>query len=179
MAKSSANPRLPLPRAWPRTVQAALLHVIALAHYALAYTRGWAAISSNQRVRLAAEVDQLEQEVALLREEIRLKDARLARIPPGERPHYQPSERLAILELRAARGWSLAQTAKVFAVTPQTIASWTRRLDEQGPDALLRTRTPVNKFRSSWRTSCSVCRRCVLDSGRSKSPRCSLVPDCI
>jgi hypothetical protein len=76
----------------------------------------------------------------------RLKDARTAHIPPGHRPHYQPSERLAILELQAARGWSLAQAARVFQLAPATIASWNSRLDEQGPDALLGTPTPVNKF---------------------------------
>src|SRR5581483_1017096 len=64
----------------------------------------------------------------------------------AERPHYAPTERLAILELRAARGWSLAQTASIFQVTPATIASWTKRLDEEGPDALLRTPEPINKF---------------------------------
>src|SRR5262249_35301915 len=62
------------------------------------------------------------------------------------RPHYQPTERLAILELRAARGWSQAQTAEVFQVTEATIASWSKRLDEEGPAALLCTREPVNKF---------------------------------
>jgi transposase InsO family protein len=70
----------------------------------------------------------------------------MARIPPAQRPHYQPIERLAILELRAARGWSLAQTAKAFHLTTQTIAAWTNRLDEEGPDALVRTPVPVNKF---------------------------------
>src|SRR5262249_25450716 len=74
------------------------------------------------------------------------KNARMAQIPPGRRPHYRPTERLAILELRAARCWSLAQTAKVFQVPPATIASWTRRLDEEGPDTLLQTREPVNKL---------------------------------
>ena len=61
-------------------------------------------------------------------------------------PHYPPTERLAILELRALRGWSLAQTAKVFHVTPATIASWSSRLDEEGPTALVRTPVPVNKY---------------------------------
>jgi putative transposase len=136
----------PRPKHWTRSVQSALLHVIALAKYALVFTRSWAGNSSSQRVRLAAKSDQLEQEVALLCEEIRIKDARMATIPPAERPRYQPTERLAILELRAARSWSLAQTGKVFQVTTQTIASWTKRLDEEGPDALLRTREPVNKF---------------------------------
>jgi hypothetical protein len=140
------SPHPPTPRHWTRSVQAALLHVIALAKYALVYTRSWAADSTSQRVRLRAKCDQLEQEVALLREERRIKDGRIAPIPPAQRPHYQPTERLAILELRAARGWSLAQTAKAFQLTTQTIASWMKRLDEDGPDALLRTSEPVNKF---------------------------------
>lgn len=59
---------------------------------------------------------------------------------------YEPAERLAILELRTARGWSLAQTADVFQVTTATIASWMNRLDEEGPAPLLRLREPVNKF---------------------------------
>jgi putative transposase len=136
----------PRPRHWTRSVQAALLHVIALAKYALVFTRSWAADSTNGRVRLAAKCDQLKEEVALLRDELRVKDARMARIPPLQRPHYRPTERLAILELRAARGWSLAQTAKVFQLTAQTIASWMNRLDEHGPGALVRTPEPVNKF---------------------------------
>ncbi len=140
------NPNLSLPKHWSRSVQAALLHVISLAQYALVYTRSWAVNNSNQRVRLAAKVDQLEQEIALLRQEVRLKDARLGRIPAGQRPHYLPTERLEILELRAARGWSLAQTARIFQVTTATIFSWTKRLDEEGPAALLRTTEPVNRF---------------------------------
>ena len=36
-----------------------------LAHYALVYTRSWAANSSTARVRLAAKADRLEQEIAL------------------------------------------------------------------------------------------------------------------
>jgi hypothetical protein len=119
---------------------------MSLAHYALVHTRGWAANGSNDRVRLSAKSDQLEHEIRLLREEIRIKDARLDRIPALRRPHYQPTERLAILELRALRGWSLAQTARVFHVTPATIASWFTRLDEEGPTALLRTSVPVNKY---------------------------------
>jgi len=146
MGEASFGIPLPALENWPRRVKSALLHVITLAQHALVYTRSWAANSCNQRVRQAAKLDQLEQEIALLREESRIKDARMARILPGERPHYQPTERLAILELRAARGWSLAQTAKVFQVTAATIASWTRRLDEDGPDALLQVPEPVNKF---------------------------------
>ena len=53
---------------------------------------------------------------------------------------------MAILEIKAARNWSLRQTAKEFSVTPETISSWLRRVDEQGPDALVQIPQPVNKF---------------------------------
>jgi transcriptional regulator with XRE-family HTH domain len=70
----------------------------------------------------------------------------MERIPPHRRPHYPPIERLAILELRAARGWSLAQTARRLLVTPLTVASWSKRLDDEGPGALIQLREPVNRF---------------------------------
>ena len=71
-------PNVPLPKHWKKHVKSAILHVISLAQYATAYTRSWAADSRNARVRLTAEKDRLEQELALLREEIRIKDARMA-----------------------------------------------------------------------------------------------------
>jgi putative transposase len=53
---------------------------------------------------------------------------------------------MQILELRAARGWSLQQTADTFLVTAATLRSWMNRLEETGPSALVQLRTPVNKF---------------------------------
>ena len=117
-----------------------------MAHYAITYARGWAANSINARVRLAADNDRLNQESQLLREELRIKDARMAKIGPHRRPYYPPTERMAILELKAARAWSLAQTAKAFLVKPATIASWLKRIDEEGDAALVQLREPVNKF---------------------------------
>ena len=72
-----------------------------------------------------------------MREEIRIQDMRMAQILPQRRPHYLPHERMAILELRAARGWSLKQTADAFLITQATIVSWSARPDEGGPNALL------------------------------------------
>ena len=94
MPKSQDTPNIPLPKAWTKHVRSAVLHVLSLAQYAAVYTRARAAESVNTRVRLKAENDQLTQEVALLREEIRIKDARMARIGPHRRPHYPPTERL-------------------------------------------------------------------------------------
>ena len=56
----------------------------------------------------------------------------MEQIPAQRRPHCPPVERLAILELRAARAYSLSQAARHFQVSTATIASWTDRLDEQG-----------------------------------------------
>ena len=139
-------PNIPLPSGWDSGVKSAILHVISLAYYAIAAARGWAANSINARVRLASDNKQLKQENQLLREEIRIKDARMVRINPGRRPYCPPTERMAILELKAAWAWSLAQTAKTFLVEPDTIASWLKRIDEDGSSALAQLREPVNKF---------------------------------
>ena len=98
-------PRIHLPKGWQSCVKSAVLHAIALAHYAIVYARAWAADSINARVRLAAENDRLHEACTLLREEIRIKDTRMAQIAPQRRPHYGPLERMAILELRAAGVW--------------------------------------------------------------------------
>ncbi len=123
-----------------------MLHIVSLARYAAVYTRSWAADSTNQRVRLKAENDRAQQELALLREELRIKDSRMEQINAHRRPHYAPVERMAILELKAARGWSKQQAASAFLVTAATIASWMKRVDEEGTDALVQLREPVNKF---------------------------------
>jgi len=99
--------------------------------------------SADSRSRRMAR---LREEILLLKEEMRIKDGRMADIPAHRRPHYLPIERLAILELRAARGWSQAQTAERMQITPATVAAWTGRLDEQGPAALVQMHEPVNRF---------------------------------
>jgi transposase InsO family protein len=145
MSKKSYR-SVPLPAAWPKHVHSAVLHAISLAAAALTATRGWAADHSSSRVRLRAKIERLEQEMEQLREELRLKDARLSRVPAHERPHYPPVERLAILQLRAARGWSVRQTAERFHLSPVTLSNWMRRLEERGPDALVQSPVPLNKY---------------------------------
>jgi len=82
MLTNPQPPRIYLPKGWQDCVKSAVLHAIALAHYAIVY----------------------------------------------------------------ARAWSLKQTADTFLVTPATVTCWMKRIDEQGPDALLQLREPVNKF---------------------------------
>ena len=194
---ATKTPRIPLPKSWTKHVRSAMLHVISLAQYAAVYSRSWAVDSLNGRVRLRAETDRLREEVSKLREEMRIKDARMGSIPPQRRPHYAAVERPAILELRAARGWSTQQTAERFLVTAATIASWMKRVDEAGPNALVQLRAPVNKF-PWWRESretastsklsttmgddtCQSCvysalRRGVVLDGAAQALRTRLVP---
>ncbi len=58
MPRCSAAPRLPVPRHWQRSIRSALIHVIALAHYALACACGRAGRSSKQHLRQTAKTDQ-------------------------------------------------------------------------------------------------------------------------
>jgi len=137
---------IPLPKDWPRGVKSALIHSVSLAHTVITYSRSWCADSPLKRVQLAGELDQARQEIALLREEIRIKDARMARIPPHHRLFYPPTERMSILALKAARRWNLEQTAQAFLVEPATISSWMKRLDEDGEQALVKLSMPINKY---------------------------------
>jgi putative transposase len=100
----------------------------------------------SPRVRLQARIDVLEAKVAQQAEELRIKDARMGQIDPRHRPHYPPQERLRILEQRAAFGWSQEETAQRFLVSTMTIHNWMRRLDDEGPDALVQVPVPVNRF---------------------------------
>ena len=48
-------PRIHLPKGWQDCVNSAVLHAIALAHYAIVYARAWTADSINARVRLSQQ----------------------------------------------------------------------------------------------------------------------------
>lgn len=86
--------------------------------------------------RLKAVLAQAYHEIALLREEVRIKDERMMRISSHHRPNYTPIQRLQILKLEAARRWSVYQTAKAFLLSELTTFSWMKRLDEEGEKAL-------------------------------------------
>ncbi len=115
--------KIPLPRGWKRRVKSSILHILALSHYTFTAMVARASNDRNRRTRRRAEIDRLNHELALLREELRIKNARMQRVPPHRRPHYTPLERMAILELRAARGWSARQTAERLLITPTTVAA--------------------------------------------------------
>ncbi len=142
----AATEPFPLPRGWAKTTRSGVLQAISLAFTAL--TRAWSSSATSRRrtIRLEADLDRAMTEIALRNEELAIKDDRLGRVPPRRRPHYGPIQRMRILKLKAARGWSSSQVARVFAVTEDTIASWLKRADEEGERALVQLSEPVNKF---------------------------------
>ena len=99
----SPSPKIPLLKGWPASVKSGVLHVMALAQFAMTYARGWAADSVNTRVRLKAELDQANQDNALLREEIRIKDPRMAQLDPHHWPQCWP------LGSPCAKPWALVR----------------------------------------------------------------------
>ena len=143
---ASKPPNIPLPKAWSSHIKSGILHVISLARVALVAASGRAAQSRMAHIRLRAELAEARREISQLEEELRLKDLRMSRVRPRRRPHYRAVERMAILELRAARGWSRRQTARRFLLQPATVAEWTKRVDEGGEHALLETPEPVNRL---------------------------------
>ena len=95
----AVRPPIRLPRQWPRHVESGILHAISLASVVMTVARGRAVV----RQRLHAQLDQATAEIALLREELTIKDSRWVRSQSRRRPRYSPVQRMRILELRSAR----------------------------------------------------------------------------
>jgi hypothetical protein len=137
---------IPLPKKWPKHVKSALIHTVSLATTAFMSTYGRILQRKDRLSQALAELDLAKREIALLKEEIRLKDARFRRLSPRRRPYYRSVQRLQILQLKAARGWTAAQTADVFLLNKHTVSTWLKRVDEEGKSALIQMTEPVNKF---------------------------------
>jgi len=138
-----AAPRqIRLPKQWPEQIKSGILHAISLASVVLSFARS--RVESRSRLRI--QLEQATAELALLREELSIKDNRWQRARSRRRPHYAPTQRMRILQLRAARGWTVEKTARVFLVDLQTLLVWMRRLDEPGERSLIQTVEPVNRY---------------------------------
>ena len=70
---------------------------------AMTHIRGRCADGAAAEVN-AADSERLRSEVELLREELRIKDARMARVPARHRPHYAPLIGLPSFSSRPAVG---------------------------------------------------------------------------
>ena len=146
MSSAEFTKDLPLPRSWKQSIKSAMIHTLSLAFKTITLTLGRLSDSDNPPARMAAQLKRLKMENAQLKEMMAIKDARLARLDPKHRPYYSPTERMRILELKSITGMSNKQAADVFLISDITIASWKKRIDEEGHNALLQLKQPVNKF---------------------------------
>ena len=143
---------IPLPRQWTQHVKSSFLQAVSLATTAFTATCALAANRRAELTRLKAELGRAYREIALLKEEMSIKDERFRRVPALRRPHYHPIQRLRVLQVKAARGWTIGQTADAFILNIQTVLSWTQRVDEEGERALIQLHEPVNRFPDFVRT---------------------------
>jgi hypothetical protein len=116
MRTKCSRHRIPLPRGWTRDVKSALLHAVSVASVALTVARSRAATADRGCQRFQAELDRATTDIAFLKEELDIKDARRSRLRPRRRPHYTPVQRMRIVQLKAARRWNCEQTARAFLV---------------------------------------------------------------
>ncbi len=90
MVKNPRVDRAAFAKNWPARARAAILHTISLAETIFTCARGFAVNSRIARVRMQAELRQRDDEIAKLREELRIKDAWISLINPKKRHHYTP-----------------------------------------------------------------------------------------
>jgi transposase-like protein len=105
-----------------------------------------------QRDHAFSETDLREREAAILR-------AQRQGLPPHRRPNYKPAQRLAILQLRRLRGWSIGKTAEHFVVHRNTIRAWIRAAEGKGRPSLLDRAVVWNRIDEAIRWAVHELRR--------------------
>jgi len=110
MRKSGLFQDIPLPEYWQEYVKWAVIETISLAFRAITYTRSLAINSAIERVRLAGQLDEARTEIAMLREEIRIKDARIAKVDARRSPRKSHSDSAPSVNT-AASLWSNVSSA--------------------------------------------------------------------
>ena len=132
---------LRLPKNWSATVRNAVLNVIGIVRIAILASRE--ALIENGDMK-EARIHQLESELAMTAGGTADQRWRgYSVLTHIDDRNTQMVERMAILELRAMRGWNKAETSRHFFVSDDTVRAWLRRVDD---DSLVQTRTPVNRF---------------------------------
>ena len=117
------------------------------------------ASAASPIVRLLVQRDQEATEGDLLRREVGIFRAQREGIPPHRRPDYRPEQRLAILQLRRLRGWSIKKTAKHFVLHRNTVRAWIRAAEGKGRASLLNGAAVWNRIDDAVRWAAHELRR--------------------
>ena len=94
----------------------------------------------------------VERELAVFREE-------RERVSAKQRFHYTPAHRFEILQIMRLRNWSAAYTARRFALHPNTIRNWKKKLQQSGKDNPFFAGPIWNKIHDSVRWAVQEIRR--------------------
>jgi len=84
--------------------------------------------------------------VELLRRENAIFRGQRENVRPHQRPEYSPEQRLAIVQLKRLRGWTLAETATRFVVHENTLRHWIYAVEGKGNARLLTGAIVFNKI---------------------------------
>ena len=109
---------------------------------AIAMLAGREALINNGDIK-EARIHQLETEVAMLREELRINGAPYAAYRPASATQYTSSGTDGHPGTSGDARLDKAETARRFFVSDDTIRAWLRRADD---DSLVDTHTSVNRF---------------------------------
>ena len=99
MASARSEGDVPLPRGWTKHARSALIRAVSLAATALNLAYGKTTTSKSARNRL----DRVTTEIALLKEELDIKDARWSRLPSRRRLRCASAARAQFGELLTAQ----------------------------------------------------------------------------
>ena len=85
--------------------------------------------SRDPLVEATALLEEADLRAAIAWDIVDLLGARLDRIPDRRRPHYTPSQRFRILQIRSLLGWSRDVAARAFRICPNTLSNWEKHAD--------------------------------------------------
>ncbi len=116
------------------------------------------ASSASPVLRAIAARDHEILESRLLERELEILRAQRANLPPHQRPHYKPEQRLAILQLMRLRNWNADRTADRLVLHANTIRAWLKELENGGCRLSV---APWNKIHDVVRwLACEIRRLC-------------------
>ena len=149
--------QLSRPATWPRTVR----RVVDVAARLVAFVARLGRERAEGQSELSAMQAQLDAKDAIIRQqalELDMFRRRFGAMPPRERPHFEPHDRLTILRLMWLNGWSAKEVAKRFVLGVATVHRWLKTWRGKADPGLFLGHVPWNKLCDAVRDLIHDCR---------------------
>ena len=106
--------------------------------------------SGDLRQTLLAEAHEQALHARLFHEAAQILASRFDKLPERQRPHYSPEARFRILRLKTLLALSTEETARLFRISPGTVARWEQEVatapERETVDRLLKPVPPVRRY---------------------------------